>query len=710
MRRLLFFDGPDAAAPSPVTPSSDYDIERIDATVLRGPEGADRDVVKLRLVRNNQSEALFKEEGRLSSKVTLPDPRFWGYHKEYEVDPEPLGPFKLTLANPLRRSEIKGFEIHFEPGQGGWKFSLRGLKVTVRKPDGQEDVLVDESSGRNFVTPGIEPFGVTVPKPPEPSNPKTTSAEKDQQASAQRAQDLGLAWELTTHLYDHRDTYGPRLVALKEPMWLAEALDWAMGRGAARDNIDSVPVAISGQHIVFAYHGDTGGKTLPPATEQPAATIVSLPTRGVLAEAQLGNCNACEKRDVTRFWKWEESPCEQAPAIEGITPGFRGQPTNVEQGQLPNAVVQITQPPAAPDPVGLAAALNLLGKGDAFRDMSGLPELQQLLSGLASGAVDLVKAKQLAQQVQAKQAEQNAGANSGGDSGRARTPEQRYDNLQVVKAARDDGLISTDDARAAALDQVGVGGDRGGVDVEAVIGSYEPLPHPGLAVAAKQLGDDAVSMESYQHFQGPGNGDGLAPAWGWFFSPNTALEAAAKKPAKFDSWADWHALSSPTNRERTVIADLAGFDPAHGIPETPTNLAKLKAAFAKWPDTKVAAFLRGNTEASNTCNVFLGDSLYMAGLAKMRVSEAKYFSAAEVFTGNPPFYEVSKAHVRPGDIAAFGGSHVEIVTSVTAGLGGPTFCSRGGYRAPMGQEKCTGRVVSDSSIRFMRVIRSGFQI
>ena len=443
VRRLLFFDGLAAAAPAVLaTPSTDYDIERIDATVLRGPEGTDSNVVKLRLVLNDQSDGLFKEEGKLTRKAKLVDARFWGYHKEYE-DGEPLGPFKLTLSDPVRRSRIRGFEIHFEP-TGGYKFSLRGLKVTARKPDGQEDVLVDEPSGREFEQPGAEPFSVTVPKPPELPDPETTGADKAEQAAAQRAQDLGLAWELITHLHDHRDIYGAQLAALREPMWFAEMLDWAMGRGAARDNINPVPVAISAQHIAFPYHGaDANSRPPLPGTEQPPATIVSLPTRGVLAEAQLGSCNACEKRDVTRFWKWEESPCEQAPAIEGITPGFRGQPSSVEQGQLPNAVVQITQPPAAPDPVGLAAALNLLGKGDAFRNMSGLPELQQLLSGLASGAVDLVKAKQLAQQVQAKQAAQDGGANSGsGGTAPKQSPSERYDNLQVARevAAQADSL------------------------------------------------------------------------------------------------------------------------------------------------------------------------------------------------------------------------------------------------------------------------------
>jgi hypothetical protein len=275
-----------------------------------------------------------------------------GDYQDYEEEPKELGPWKFRLATPILRSELTEFEVHFDPGRGGSDFSLKGLKATATKPDGTEEVLVDEDSNTVFNGEGFERFRIPKPTVTPTSDPKTGDKDRASSNAERRGQDVALAWELITHLYDHRDTYGPRLVAMKEPMWFAEALDAAMGRGAARDNIDSVPVAISGQHIVFAYHGDdVSSRPRLPAAEVPRPTVVSLPTRGVLAEAQLGNCNACEKRDVTRFWKWEESPCEPAPAIEGITPGFRGQPTTVEQGQLPNAVVQITQPPAAPDPV-----------------------------------------------------------------------------------------------------------------------------------------------------------------------------------------------------------------------------------------------------------------------------------------------------------------------------------------------------------------------
>ena len=360
VRRLLFFEEVAAplALPAPAAEdtSADYEVKRINVTVWRGRWGTDTNVVSLRLQVAGLNEgdkryASFEPPPRLSNQVVLENPGFWGDDESFEEEPKPLGPFKLTLVGSNRRSDLKTFEIHFDPGAGGWDFSLKGLRVAAIKQDGQEDVLVDEQLDRYFQGGGVETFDIVPFKPPEVSKTNATGPDVANDRVAQRIQDVALAWELITHLYDHRDTYGPRLVAMKEPMWFAEELDWAMGRGAARDIIDSVPVAISGQHIAFAYHGDDASITTPPPAGQPAATIVSLPTRGVLAEAQLGNCNACEKRDVTRFWKWEESPCEQAPAIEGITPGFRGQPTNVAPGQLPNAVVQITQPPAAPDPV-----------------------------------------------------------------------------------------------------------------------------------------------------------------------------------------------------------------------------------------------------------------------------------------------------------------------------------------------------------------------
>ena len=47
----------------------------------------------------------------------------------------------------------------------------------------------------------------------------------------------------------------------------------------------------------------------------PPVSKVALPTRGVLGEAVLGHCSAAEKLDITRFWHWEDSASDSAPAI-----------------------------------------------------------------------------------------------------------------------------------------------------------------------------------------------------------------------------------------------------------------------------------------------------------------------------------------------------------------------------------------------------------
>jgi hypothetical protein len=464
VRRLLFFEGATLPAAPAQAPSTDYDLRRLSVTVLRGRSGTAPDAVGL--VASGVTFQDPSNPAKITSKPVLKDSGFEGDHDEYDATPKEIGPIKLTVGAGFTPKRSRLTEIKVDFGGGG-HFSLRGLKVTAHKPNGEEEVLVDESSARNFDGPGSEPFDVVPPKSPpspEPRNPPTETADS---LAARRAQDVALAWELISHVHDHRDVYGPRLVAKKEPMWFADALDHALGFSKSRDRIDSVPVAISGQYIAFAFHADDLGLTLEMADPppQPTPTIVSLPTRGVLAEAQLGNCNACEKRDVTRFWKWEESPCEQPPAIEGVSPGFRGQAPSVEQGKLPNAVVQITQPPAAPDPVGLAAAITLLGKGDAFRDMSGMKELSGLLNGLTSGAVSLAQARKMAADV--KQATAEASGNAAGAGNRkapAQKPGERLDNLQVAKelaaAASELGL---DKARTAALTSDILGGAGGGI-------------------------------------------------------------------------------------------------------------------------------------------------------------------------------------------------------------------------------------------------------
>ncbi len=55
------------------------------------------------------------------------------------------------------------------------------------------------------------------------------------------------------------------------------------------------------------------------STFKPPHSTIALPTHGVLGEAVLGRCSSAEKIDLTRFWNWQDSPADSAPAISPVT-------------------------------------------------------------------------------------------------------------------------------------------------------------------------------------------------------------------------------------------------------------------------------------------------------------------------------------------------------------------------------------------------------
>ncbi|RDB02341.1 OmpA family protein [Runella aurantiaca] len=121
---------------------------------------------------------------------------------------------------------------------------------------------------------------------------------------------------------------------------------------------------------------------------------VSVPTKGVFAEAVMGKCNSCEKIDESRFWRWEESPIPDSPtAITPInTDSRRAEPGNLQPQQLPSAIVNIQNAPNAPDPTGLAGTLGLLGQNNLFKDITGLEGNQRNAMQALQSSLDTAKA------------------------------------------------------------------------------------------------------------------------------------------------------------------------------------------------------------------------------------------------------------------------------------------------------------------------------
>ncbi|WP_196491781.1 papain-like cysteine protease family protein, partial [Erythrobacter donghaensis] len=102
---------------------------------------------------------------------------------------------------------------------------------------------------------------------------------------------------------------------------------------------------------------------------------ISLPTRGVHAEAILGECNSCMVRDDTRFWHWESEkfPGVEPPQIaESSTATRRQAPLDTEPDSLAAPVVAIQNAPAAPDPTPITALGTLLTQQGLFKDITGL--------------------------------------------------------------------------------------------------------------------------------------------------------------------------------------------------------------------------------------------------------------------------------------------------------------------------------------------------
>jgi Papain-like cysteine protease AvrRpt2 len=125
------------------------------------------------------------------------------------------------------------------------------------------------------------------------------------------------------------------------------------------------------------------------AADPPPPMRISVPTRGVFAEAVLGQCNSCEKIDDTRFWHWEEAPIPDSPTaiLPLSTASRRKPPPSVTPADFPEALVHFQTVPTAPDPTGLAAALSLLGSKDLFRNLTGLALNQENAAAALKGVM-----------------------------------------------------------------------------------------------------------------------------------------------------------------------------------------------------------------------------------------------------------------------------------------------------------------------------------
>lgn len=322
---------------------------------------------------------------------------------------------------PLPREEIRQFRIYLDDTL------FAGLPFTFDVVPPEAKVLVRSGKAR-YRTPHLTHMLFNEPRIDNDlsdgddvmiATPTSVEERKDPRTDDRRAAD-----QLVKHLNEHLEYYHQAIWSSLDPQRRYLLLDGVIAPNSGDRSVASVVenrlIGIVGNCMVLpvtpGIHLDP---TLAPdpetgeqadlihayAAEPPPPTRISVPTRGVYAEAVPGECNACEEKDDTRFWRWEESPLPDEPTpIETISTESRQAPeADSKPTPLPQPILNIQNAPGLPDPLGLTQAMEILGRSDIFREASGLAGTQRNALAAFQGVMDTAKsfggmAAQLAQQ------------------------------------------------------------------------------------------------------------------------------------------------------------------------------------------------------------------------------------------------------------------------------------------------------------------------
>ncbi|GAA0528091.1 hypothetical protein FHS83_002264 [Rhizomicrobium palustre] len=305
-----------------------------------------------------------------------------------------------------------------------------------------------------------------------------------------RKEDVLLGARLVAHLNERLEFYHEGIFRSFHDNRLYLLLDGVIAPNSGGRSVASVVenrlIGIVGNCLVMpvvpGLHLDPGYKTDPRrkttlldlyAADAPPPVRISVPTKGVFAEAVNGACNSCEKKDDTRFWRWEESPIPDEPMpISAVGTGGRaGTPPNLRPDDFPNPIIGYQQVPTSQDPTGLAAALTLIGTPNLFRDLTGLDLNQQASAAAFSKALDTAQffgtqAANLAQQRYANR--------------------EMDRNLERINKAVDDKLITPEQGQDLTEKVIASGTGKGAAN----------KPAPSATPAVKKAIERASSSES----------------------------------------------------------------------------------------------------------------------------------------------------------------------------------------------------------------------
>jgi hypothetical protein len=253
--------------------------------------------------------------------------------------------FETTAPDGLRFSEIENVSFLLQAQSPLTPPRLTSVRIQALVGTDAREIAYLLSVDLAYGSPvrvGIDSDAVAVAKPGTSATPT----------------EVGVPPRLLAHLQTFKYHYTAELIRSGDPgqrfrvlnaLGLSEILDNAVVGQVGTllafpiSSLDDFPRELTGE--LGSLEKDLAAKS--------EERIVTLPTPGVFAESQMGQCTACEKVDDTRFWNWQTSPCpEDAP---NITPDMLA-----SRAQSPTALLQITksdleapsvQIPTLPDPM-----------------------------------------------------------------------------------------------------------------------------------------------------------------------------------------------------------------------------------------------------------------------------------------------------------------------------------------------------------------------
>lgn len=161
--------------------------------------------------------------------------------------------------------------------------------------------------------------------------------------------------------------------------------------------VDPSPVTLTGNYVGYRWRFENLEQReafrkqyidAPDASDMSHSVSVAVPTGGVFGEAVLGQSVSAEKIDLTRFWKWQDSPIPILPSqISPLQAGGLARDINTATGQLDESSAKLNQLTALPAPAGFSAASQMM-TSNIFRDMSGSDVVKELALSASQHAAD----------------------------------------------------------------------------------------------------------------------------------------------------------------------------------------------------------------------------------------------------------------------------------------------------------------------------------